>query len=340
MVKKKRVTIYLLLLIGVLTLSGCEQLIDSVKYTLTVDVVGEGEVNFHGSHSFLPGTIVELNLSATEPWEFYAWTGEDGKEVIEDAEVYLVRMDRDMEITAFFAKDFYEFVMEEYFFMGSGGEAFDLTDNAPYPPGFEIELQAKPATDEDAFLHWSISQGDPRDYFQDYEAELTRYTIPDYKVTVTPYFTRRTKPVEPGNFHFNMDDFGLRIEGRVGLTEHYWDLGEVGLGEDLSFFFHARNLPDRFRVYYGLWEDLELIFCSGWVSLNPSTYENLAMYPEGLLLHDWHERVELSYRITFRGNPGGGYESIIRKEAGTDVLLIQVEGRDEGTIWDYVVDKN
>lgn len=339
--KLKRFTVLLMLL--ALALSACELLDDLIpqeQFTLIVNINGQGDVNYTGRHNFDADAVVTLTVSANEPWEFYTWTGEDADEVTEVNSSYRITMDRDKVITAFFANEFFDLVMEEHFFMGSEGTAVDLTANPPYPPGFVIELQATPASEEDTFLHWSITPGDPRDYFDDYEAELTKYTIPDFPVVVTPYFTKRTAPKEPGEFDFDHHDFGIRKEGEVGLTEHYWDIGEVMTGEDLNFYFHARNLPDRFRVYYGAWETLELIFCSGWVSLNPTFYANPAMYPEGVEYHDWHENVVLSNRITFRGSAGGGYASIITKESGKNVLVIEVEGRDEGTIWDYIVDQN
>lgn len=331
-----------ILMLGVfltIFMSGCDLLLDLIfpRYTLTVDINGEGTVEPLGEHVYEPGTVVTLEVSAEDPWEFYAWAGENAAAVVEQNDVYKITMDSDMNITAFFAKDFYEFTLTPEYYMGSGGTAEDLTNNPPYPPGFEIELLAEPETDEDAFLYWGTTAGDPRDFFDDYESKQTRYTVPEESSTVIPYFTRRTVPTDPGEFHYDHNDFNATVTGEVGVTEHYWDLSEVTTNQTLDFYFQARNIPDRFRVFYGDWEELELLFCSGWVSINPQNYQNLPTYPEGVYAHDWHEEVELDFRLTFIDSAGGKFEGLITRQAGKEVLMVQVEGRDSGTIWDYVV---
>lgn len=93
-------------------------------------------------------------------------------------------------------------------------------------------------------------------------------------------------------------------------------------------------------MFYGdidNWEDnsLELIFDSGFVSRNPSSNEDFELYPDGVEYHDWHEQVEDETILTH--NNSGVYENIIEKEAGRDVVMINVQGRDDGTVWHYTV---
>ncbi len=342
-----RLKVVAALIIAPFILFGCDALFgpddepeDDGMATLTVDTDGEGTVDPSGSHSFEEGAVVELQVSAEDPWEFYDWAGDDADDVTETGNGYEITMDGDKEITAFFAEEYYEFEMEAQSFMGAEGHAVDHTDNAPYPPGFEVELEAVSEDPEKyAFLHWSTEAGDPQELFDDHEAERTNFTVPNPNgnVTVQPYFTTRSEPAEEGEFHYDHTNFGDTIQGDVGLTEHYWDISELDTGDPLNFYFQARNLPDRFRVYYGEWEDLTLIFDSGWVSVSPEAQEDPAMYPEGVEHHDWHEDVELSDRLPW--DDGGLYEAVITKESGRDVLMIEVEGRDDGTLWDYMVDE-
>ncbi len=113
-----------------------------------------------------------------------------------------------------------------------------------------------------------------------------------------------------------------------------------------SVYFHARNIPDRFKVYYGdidEWKEdsheFELIFNSLWVSQSPQSYIDPSRYQPDPKHHDWHENVEGVSWLQWWG-PGGKYEAIIEKEADRDVLMIETEGRDNGTIWDYKLNLN
>lgn len=242
--------------------------------------------------------------------------------------------------------------------MGSGGTVQDLTNNAPYPPGFGVKLKAEPDTEEDAFLNWSVEPSgasmaamsfvplDPRDYFEDYEAQETTFTVPDHGVKVTAYFTKRTKPVVPGEFDFTANNLGQHLNGQVGITEHYWDLSTLEVGTKLDFNFHARNLPDRFTVYYGTWDDVVAlpkprgeVFASGWVSADPLKWADPIMYPEGVMDHYWHSNV-VSSNWNPRWNSGGKYPELVEKVEGKDILMIRIEGRDDRTQWDYKLVEN
>ncbi len=340
----KRFALLALLVALTLTMAGCLEgcsLLDFLfeRHTLTINIIGEGTTSPSGTRSFNDGSVVEITVSSSDPWEFFDWTGTNAGDIVKDGTKFKITMNEDKEITAFFTDtdDRFEFTLEEQHFMGAEGEAQDLTNNPPYPPGFPVRLRAIPTTETDAFLHWTTTAGaDPREFFENYEDPETTYKVPEGPSAVRPYFTKRTEPTEPGTFQYTHEDFCTTVTGYVGVTEHYWDLSGLDTGETIDFFFHARNIPDRFKVYYGTWGELTKIFNSSWVSQNPAAFENPTMYPEGVQFHDWHENV---IGVNWLGGwgTGGMYEAIISKEGGKDVLLIHVEGRDSGTVWDYKI---
>jgi len=328
-----------------------------VTHLLNMDRVGEGDVEPGvGEHQKDNESVVTLKADPAEGWEFYAWDGSDADGVADrfSAETTL-KMDRDRSITVVFGDTFFDPNFQEISFLGGTGQIVDVTDNPPYPPGFMVELEAVADSENDQFLSWAVEfpnagsanigpmgEGvDPREYFENYESPNTRFTVPEQEAIVRAYFTSTTPPNPFGEFDFDVTDFEITKSGDQGFTRHYWDLSDMEDGAELSFYFHARNLPDRFRVYYdyadqeAAWDDPERIFDSGWVSLNPPMYEDPSLYPEGVEEHDWHEDVELSNVLTFNGQPGGHFPGIVIKEPDKDLLVVEVEGRDNGTIWDY-----
>lgn len=357
---------------------GIDSLTEGLKRLEIVEIKGSGKVKpSEGMHEYEEGTIVDLTAEPDQGWEFYAWTGEDADRVKEDqSEETTIVMDEDSKISAFFAgedEEYQDMSIEEKSFQGAEGQAEDLTGHPPYPPGFEVELKAEPEDEEKyTFLNWAVIfetddgeqiKVDPSKYFENYEAEKTKFTVPDpeeeisqqlsnelgitaetskARAKVIPYFTTRTEPKEEGEFDFDHNNFGEQRTGEVGLTEHYWDISNLETGEEISFYFHSRNIPDRFTIFYGDWQNMEEVFASSWVSLKPDKYEEEYpdRYPEGVNSHDWHEKVKLSEKIMFDGNSGGVYEGIIEKEAGKNVLKVKVLGKDEGTIWDYIIEKS
>ncbi len=332
--------------------------LEPIIVNLTIDIEGEGNVYPDpGIHQYLGSSPVFLQAQPEDDWEFFGWIGADVEELPGRWEENLeLIMDRDKRVTAYFAKEFVEFEINENLFMNSAGTAIDLTNNPPYPPGFEVRIKAVPESEEDEFLHWEVildgSQAgdvsilalDPREFFENYESAETIFTVPDQNVTLIAHFTKRTKPVERGRFDYNATDFETVVTGEVGVTEHVWDLSEVEEGTTLDFYFHARVLPDRFSVYYGTWDHIlsvpeprGAVFESGWVSTQAVNYRGLPMYPEGVNYHYTHPDAAQSWWLP-RG-AGGVVEHIITKEEGKDVLLVRVEGRDDQTIWDYRLNK-
>lgn len=359
----------LLIFILTLTLTACDSADDkditsaAEQYTLAITIVGEGDTDpGEGTHEFDKDSIVEISASPVSGWDFYDWAGINAPDIVEEAGVHKIKMDEDKEITAFFANEYFEFEIQEVFFSTSAGSIHDLTDNPPYPPGFQVEIEAVPATENDAFLFWGVellgesnasslnavtAQVDPRDYFEDYESRQTKFTVPNQNSRIIAYFNTRTPP--PDDFNYFYEDFGSIIGGGYGVHFDFWDMGELSTGDEVNFHFWAMTEPDRFRVYYGdenlfdneYFEEFKKgykVFDSGFVSQAPAGYQDDPLYPEGVELHDWHEDVVEESRITF--NNSGLYEAIIEKEAGNDVLLIEVEGRSSTTLWRYIVDEN
>ncbi len=357
----------ILTIIFVLTLAGCDLWNDDDdkidQYTLSILIEGEGETDpGEGEHRFDKESIVEISAVPEDDWDFYDWTGLNAGDIVKEASVYKIKMDEDKEITAFFANEYFEMEIDGIFFSNSAGTIHDLTNNPPYPPGFKVELEAVPATENDAFLFWAVelldennagvfnttsTQVDPRDYFEDYESRITKFTVPEQNSLVRAYFNTRTPP--PEDFNYFYEDFGLIIGGGYGVHFDFWDMGELTPGDEVNFHFWAMTEPDRFRVYYGdenLFDSLYFdefkndykVFDSGFVSDAPGGYQNDPLYPEGVEYHDWHEDVEVEDMIT--GRNSGVYEAIIVKEAGYNVLLIEVEGRSSTTLWRYVVIEN
>lgn len=326
-------------------------------YTLTINIEGKGEVADleEGENRFYFGeSTIDLEAIADSEWEFYAWSGKNRYDVTDlQSEKTKIILDEDKEITAWFipfGADQMEIEINVETFLGAKGEAVDVTSHPPYPEGFEVDLKAIPEDETRyTFLNWTTSAGDPTEFFSDHEAPETTFFMPDLAavggknpIIIIPYFTTVTPPVEKGDFQYGKNDLGSVISGEYGITIHYWDLSELEPGDIIDFYFHARTIPDRFNVHYGElddWEDLEFdfeIFASGWVSHEPDRWEDPSMYPEGIQFHDWHENVELSgWNPNWTWGPGGKYEGILEKEYGKDVLMIRVEGRDTGTLWDY-----
>jgi len=353
MIRKHGFLIFIILLLSFIVIGGACGLMSG--HTLTITIVGEGQVADleEGENRFLFGdSTIELEALPNQDWKFYAWAGKSRYDVNDlqgkSAKIFL---DEDKEITAWFipvGAEKMEIEITVQTFLGAKGEASDVTGHPPYPAGFEVDLKATPKDETKyTFLNWTTTVGDPREFFLDHEASETTFYMPDLEVIggtnpiqIRPYFTTITPPVEKGDFQYNQNDLGSIITGEYGVTVHYWDLSQLETGDKLNFYFHARTIPDRFNVHYGKmddWDDLEGIFASGWVSHNPSNWEDPSMYPEGIEFHDWHENVELKdwNPNWYFGRPGGKYKWIIEKESGKDVLMIRIEGRDEGTIWDY-----
>ena len=361
-IKKSRLitfVTFVIVLLFVFTACDSSPEDQTTNYSLMIDTEGEGEVDPpEGENRIEENSVVNLTVEPAEgDWEFYDWAGEDAEEVEEENGEFKILVDEDKELVAFFADEYYEFEFSAQTFMGASGSAKDLTDNPPYPEGFQVDIEAIPETEEDSFTHWSVvvfendvSTGevqatsvDPSDYFEDHESAETKFTVPGQRAEIRPYFTSTTPPKDVGDFDFDHSDMESTIGGSVGDTYHYWDISELEVGEEVGFRFYAYTLPDRFRVLYGDlddWSDnnLEEIFDAGFVSYEPARYEdNLDRYPGGVRYHDWHEDVEDENVLqSFRNS--GYYEAVIEKEADKDVLLIHVTGIDDGTAWQYMVE--
>lgn len=323
-----------------------------------MEVFGEGTtVPDVGQHTVQKNALVDLQAVPAPDWDFYAWTGPDAADVTEPFEPETtILADSDKHIIAFFAQEYVDVQFEAQHFQGSRGTIKDLTNRGPYPPGFKVHLRAEPESEDDEFLHWSVefvdpvsasvtsASVDPRDFFDNYESQETYFEVPGQRVIVRAFFTKRTPPIQTGKFDYDSTDFGKVITGEYGITDHCWDISSLKAGEQIDFYFHARTIPDRFTVYCGDWDgvqnspDNHEVFASGWVSAYPTYWENPAIYPEGIRLHDWDSRVEETYWDNpWQAGPGGVFRQIVTKQDGQDVLWIRVEGRDEGTIWDYKV---
>lgn len=362
-IKKSRLitfVTFVIVLLFVFTACDSSPEDQTTNYSLMIDTEGEGEVDPpEGENRIEENSVVNLTVEPAEgDWEFYDWAGEDAEEVEEENGEFKILVDDDKELTAFFADEYYEFEFNAQTFMGASGDAVDLTDNAPYPEGFQVEIEAIPETEEDSFTHWSIvfpdavstsSDGEvksadfnPQDYFEDHESARTKFRIPGQRAEIRPYFTSTTPPKDVGEFDYNHLDMGSVIGGNVGDTYHYWDISELEVGEEIDFRFYAYTLPDRFRVLYGDlddWSDNDLkeVFDAGFVSYDPDRYaDNLERYPGGVRYHDWHEKVENENTLDTRNS--GIYKAIIEKEANKDVLMIHVRGIDHGTAWRYMVE--
>ena len=77
------------------------------KYTLTIEVEGEGTVKPQkGSHEYDDGATAILEVTPDEGYEFKEWAGENGDEIEYDSEddVYKLLMDSDKEVTAHFVE--------------------------------------------------------------------------------------------------------------------------------------------------------------------------------------------------------------------------------------------
>ncbi|MCF8009124.1 MAG: hypothetical protein K9K32_05110, partial [Halanaerobiales bacterium] len=357
---KRQKLLLSLIIIVTLTflLTACDHA-DNTQHTLTINIEGEGVTSPSEGTIEVSEGLVNISANSIQDSEFYAWTGDDVNSIseVQNSET-TIYMDGDKEITAFFCsstenKQTLDFEVQS--FMGAQGEAQDLTGHPPYPPGFEVKIKAEPKDPEKyTFLHWSVefvnsansqvssmTSVDPREYFQNHESAETTFQVPGERVIITPYFTTKNPEVDPGEFNYDYTNFDQIINGEVGKTRHYWDISNLNPGEKIDFYFHARTIPDRFTVYYGNMEDwenrtLEKVFASSWVSYKPERWENPQLYPEGIKLHNWHNDVVFSnWNPNWSYGAGGKYQEIIVKEANKNIVMVEIEGRDDNTIWDY-----
>ena len=72
------------MLVYSVTLCGCGLLDNFIRYTLKIDIQGEGEVTPPSGSKYKKGTVVELKATPQEGWKFKEWAGPNGSEVTSD----------------------------------------------------------------------------------------------------------------------------------------------------------------------------------------------------------------------------------------------------------------
>jgi len=181
---------------------------DKTRYKLDISVEGEGStLPKAGQHPYSENVLADLRATATEGWTFYGWGGKDGDKVSEQfAASTKLPLDRNREVTAFFYQGNDRVPVEltiPIFYQNSHGSAKDLTNKSPYPPGFRVQIQAKPEADDDVFLYWCAeltgaskldTNGpslDPKGYFDYYTSPDTYFTVQDQSAIIRAVFTKK-----------------------------------------------------------------------------------------------------------------------------------------------------
>ncbi|MFW6256692.1 MAG: hypothetical protein ACOC2O_00975, partial [Bacillota bacterium] len=264
-------------------------------------------------------------------------------------------MDEDKKLTVFFAKpdQYFDFEMDVGSYTGAEGKVDDLSDNAPYPPGYEVQLKAEPETQQDTFSHWEVEievenedgdiekrEVDPTDYFADYESAWTTFEVPGEKPFEfeTQYFSGIDKIINvvvkavfakmaPGDIDYNHKDFYEFKSGGYGYEIKEWDVSYVEEGEEIDFHFDPYRIPDRFKLYYGG----EEIFNSDWSSGSPDSFKSDPNYPPSKIKRPTDKSGVKSSDIC-----GGGHLTFEKKEEH-DWVRVVIENRDSGTAWEYTL---
>jgi len=127
------------------------------------------------------GTEVNLVATPADGYRFIEWVATAGEfDDAKKAETTFTMPDEEATVTASFAEA-YELTMAED--PADGGTAIDLTDEAPYIEGAEVQIrgQANPGY---RFTGWTASAG----HLAEAEASITTFTMPGQAATVTASF--------------------------------------------------------------------------------------------------------------------------------------------------------
>jgi hypothetical protein len=110
------------------------------------------------------------------------------------------------------------------------------------------------------------------------------------------------------------DSWKAAGSGGQGGTIDDWDISYFPAGTDFSIKFDARNVPDKYVVFYNGAEVLN----TGW--RGNSRYQGDSTYPGGIA-----------------GNGSGQEERFFTKAQGVDEFIVTVFGPASGTLWDYEI---
>ncbi len=336
-------------------------------YTLTVKVVGQGSVDIgEGHHQFSENTRVWVAAEPADGFELVGWLVESTSVLTEkiyghgswdpNTDSHRVSMVEDKELTVFFADGFSEVTMTEEYEVDSYPNKeptlkttnltsvdmlrSNLTEQVVYPVGYPIRLKAFSGTRSnmpalhDRFEGWRIKSADtdeelnPADHFLDYRDPNTTLITPEENVVITAEWIRFARILGSNFTTTHFDEKGEE-------AKHFIDLKALPPGTELSFLFNPKWYPPiRYKVYYGTWEDvvleseLNLLFDTGWIALNPHQISDHTPYGE-IRRIDWHEDVILKDSQAI-------YPKLIEKRSDYDYLLIVVDRKNyPDTEWRY-----
>ncbi len=139
---------------------------------------GGTALDLTGTGPYDVGDEVEIGAQANEGYRFTGWTAPAGQFAdASSANTVFIMPPQDVTVTANFAPAYQLTLVAD---PEAGGEPRDLTDDAPYIEGAEVEIrgQAHPGY---KFSSWTASAG----HLADAEARTTIFTMPGEHATVT-----------------------------------------------------------------------------------------------------------------------------------------------------------